>query len=527
MVRFYFSFFSIPSTSQSYSPTSADPPLATRPSTLDTRHLDTSTPATRPPDTRFFRLVLMAVLFAGLLVATIGFAQRFSWNGKILWFFVPYDWGVPRPDVPRASGPFVNPNHFANYLSLVLPIAIACTLFRTFIVSKPLEKALRICCGLTAFLLFTGIVLSLSRSGWISALLGVVILAWLSPRAVGHASRLTPNASPSNRASRLTPHGIGAVARLSLITLCVLLIVSLFIIGPGGREQVDARLGQTIGQDAGFLGRMAISKDSLLMIRDFPLMGVGLGGWPELFLHYRRAPWLGDFYREAHNEYVQLLAETGVVGFGLLAWFFLQGGRRLLSGHKKASTEARPIIAALIAALGVMAFHECFDFNLHIPANAFLFTLLFALAVRVAGSREQGAGSKEQGTFRISKFEFRIFQSAIRNSKSAIRNPLFQYSSVPVFRPVAVAFAALGLAACALAQEQTPYPYNLKEPASLAEAQELVLAHPTHAPYHLSLLRIMGNKAPLPLQLSESQRRPLDYPHYSLFYYVSLLLSSV
>ena len=389
--------------------------------------------------------------------------------------------------------------------------------------SKPLEKALRICCGLTAFLLFTGIVLSLSRSGWIGALLGVVILAWLSPRAVGHASRLDAHRAS---ASRLTPHGIGAVARLSLITLCVLLIVSLFIIGPGGREQVDARLGQTIGQDAGFLGRMAISKDSLLMIRDFPLMGVGLGGWPELFLHYRRAPWLGDFYREAHNEYVQLLAETGVVGFGLLAWFFLQGGRRLLSGHKKASTEARPVIAALIAALGVMAFHECFDFNLHIPANAFLFTLLFALAVRVAGSREQGAGSKEQGTFRISKFEFRIFQSAIRNSKSAIRNPLFQYSSIPAFRPVAVAFAALGLAACALAQEQTPYPYNLKEPASLAEAQELVLAHPTHAPYHLSLLRIMGNKAPPALQVSESRAalwiEPTN-PYYRDFYAGTLM----
>ena len=282
---------------------------------------------------------------------------------------------------------------------------------------------------------------------------------------------------------------------------------------------MDARLGQTIGQDAGFLGRMAISKDSLLMIRDFPLMGVGLGGWPELFPHYRRAPWSGDFYREAHNEYVQLLAETGVVGFGLLTWFFLRGGRRLLSGHKKASTEARPVIAALIAALGVMAFHECFDFNLHIPANAFLFTLLFALAVRVAGSREQGAGSKEHEA-RSGK------DDSFRNSKFAIRNPLFQYSSIPAFRPVAVALAALGLAACALAQEQTPYPYNLKEPASLAEAQELVLAHPTHAPYHLSLLRLMGNQAPLPLQLSESRAalwiEPTN-PYYRDFYAGTLM----
>ena len=42
----------------------------------------------------------MTVLFTGALVAAIGFVQQFSWNGKILWSFVPYDWGVPRPDGP-------------------------------------------------------------------------------------------------------------------------------------------------------------------------------------------------------------------------------------------------------------------------------------------------------------------------------------------------------------------------------------------------------------------------------------------
>jgi len=107
--------------------------------------------------------------------------QRFTWNGKILWFFVPHDWGQPMPNgLPRASGPFVNPDHFANYLSLILPIALGCALFRTFMVSKAQQYGWWIFCGFTAFLVFTGILLSLSRGGWISVLVGIVILVWLS-----------------------------------------------------------------------------------------------------------------------------------------------------------------------------------------------------------------------------------------------------------------------------------------------------------------------------------------------------------
>src|SRR5438552_172301 len=133
-----------------------------------------------PPEQRFCRLLVFAILFTGLFVAAIGFLERFTWNGKILWSFVPYDWGQPMANgVPRASGPFINPDHFANYLSLIFPIALACVLFRTSLVSKSSEDALRICCGFTAFLLFMGILLSLSRGGWIGALLGIAVLLWL------------------------------------------------------------------------------------------------------------------------------------------------------------------------------------------------------------------------------------------------------------------------------------------------------------------------------------------------------------
>ncbi len=433
----------------------------------------------RQVEERFSRSLVLVVLLTGLLVAATGFVQRFSWNGKILWFFVPYDWGTAMSDgVPRASGPFINPDHFANYLSLIFPIALACALFRTSITSKPLEHALRIFCPLTALLFFTGILLSLSRSGWISALLGVVILLWLSPWRVeeGMPALLKKRGAP--------------VARVSLIIVCLLLLVSLLFVGPGGREQVDTRLGETFTQDAGLWSRTAIWKDSLAMVRDFPLFGVGLGAWPELFLRYRRAPWSSDFYRGAHNDYVELLAETGIIGFGLLAWFFVYGGKRLLQGLKKVSPKAVPLLAAIFAALGVMTFHELFDFNLQIPANAFLFTLLFALALRMAAAAVAGQRSDA---------------SNVRGEGFGVRGLERLTPNVSRLTAISVSLIGVVLAVCALRQEQIPYPYNLKEPDSVAEAKELLLSHSARASSHLSLLRLLQDKPPLSWQLSESQ----------------------
>ena len=429
-------------------------------------------PSRRQLEESFLRSLVLVVLLAGLLVAAIGFVQRFSWNGRILWFFIPYDWGAAMSGgIPRASGPFINPDHFANYLALIFPIALAGVFFRTSVISKPLEQGFRIFCALTALLLFTGILLSLSRSGWISALLGIVLLLWFSPWQ-------GEEGLPALFKKRITP-----VARGAIIIVCILLLVSLFFVGPGGREQVDARLGETFTQDAGLWGRTAIWKDSVPMILDFPLFGVGLGAWPELFLRYQSPPWSAGFYREAHNDYVELLAETGVIGFGLLAWFFVWGGKRLFLGFKSISPRTVSLMAAIIAALGVMAFHELFDFSLQIPANAFLFTLLFAVGLRMTRSLEQGARRNEP----------------LRNAQFEMRH------SVSRLTAIAVAVIAVLLLVVALRQEQIPYPYNLKDPVSAAEARELLLAYPARAAAHFSLLRLIGDKSPLSWQLSESE----------------------
>lgn len=403
---------------------------------------------------RFFRSVVAVIGAAGLLVAVVAFVQRFSWNGRILWFFVPFDWGesLPGPN-PRSSGPFVNPDHFANYLALIFPIALSCAVFRASITGRRLADSFSLFSGFSTVVIFTGILLSLSRGGWASALLGLFILFWVCHRR---------NESPRPLA---THRGL-SVARISLAVFAVLLIVGLIVVGPQGREQIDGRIEETVSQDAGIGERAGLWSGTLAMVRDFPLLGVGLGAWPELFPRYRRAPWTISFYREAHNDYMELLAETGMIGFGLFAWFFYGVGRLLLQGLGRMDPKNLPLMAAVMAALGAMALHELVDFNLQIPANAFLFTLLLGLGLRLA----------------------KASQTETSVSADLAHGILYRAGRA---LPVAASIAALVLTVAALRQEQVPYPYNFKNPASVAEASHLVMGYPANPAAHLALLRLV------------------------------------
>ncbi len=323
----------------------------------------------------FVRSILLMVLFSGLLIAALGIVQSFSWNGKILWFFEPYDGGMPAPgQIPRASGPFISPDNFGNYLALIFFLAIAGAIFPTFIPFRGTEQAFRLFCGATALVLLSAMLLSLSRGAWLSTAVGIAFFSYAFVRL-----------PEEKRAALLWGKRKLAVFFFAL-GLSLLLLVSLFLIGPEGGKQVGARLEETITQDVGLMVRTPIWLASLQMFRHFPIFGVGLGAWPDLFPRYKSPPWTPYFYREAHNDYVELLAETGILGFGLLAFFFWRCGKMLLSGAGRFPAKYFSVYAALLSALVTMAVHELFDFSLQIPANAFLFTLILALALRLKRS---------------------------------------------------------------------------------------------------------------------------------------------
>ncbi len=434
----------------------------------------------REAEARFVRAVVLTILFAGGLIALLGIVQCFSWNGKLLWFFVPYDWrGAQTVTTLRAQGPFVNYSHFASYLAMIFPLALTAALFPTTLVPARVAFAFRLLWGSIGFFIGVGILLSNSRGGWIGLALGGGIVLW-GRRAAQRTFRTAPGRSSI----------WGTVVGLTLA-----LMLALAFVGVAAREQMDARLDDTLQGEVSGLTRVMLALDTVTMLRDFPLWGVGLGAWSTTFPHYQRTELPGGYFREAHNDYVEFAAEMGLVGLGLLAWFVVVVWKRVRAGVRAASVTIRPLLIGLGGSLGVIAVHEMMDFNLQIPAIAVLCTIVLGLLVRLA----QRETREKEGTI-------------VSPSRSASRVwAESNVSGLPVWsggwnhwRPRAFALGVTGgacaLIVLALQQEQIPHPYHLQEPASLSEARAAIDAHPMHVPFHLAFARLGAREAPLALQ---------------------------
>ena len=133
--------------------------------------------------------------------------------------------------------------------------------------------------------------------------------------------------------------------------------------------------------------RLPIWRDAWEMIDGHLILGRGLGTFQWSFPAYERLePDVPAKY--AHNDYLQALAEVGVVGLALLVWTFLVAWRIAVRNLRQSDDPlARGIGLALIGALTATALQEITDFSLYIPATALLLAVLMGMNVR-AGTHD-------------------------------------------------------------------------------------------------------------------------------------------
>jgi O-antigen ligase len=135
--------------------------------------------------------------------------------------------------------------------------------------------------------------------------------------------------------------------------------------------------------DASFINRRELAADSFRLFEQRPLFGWGLGSfstvYPQTASHYSDI-----LVNAAHDDYLQLLVETGVAGFALMITFLACTARVGLRGFARAPTGT--VSAALLGCAGLLA-HSFTDFNLHIPANAAMFFFLCGL-ICASGAEE-------------------------------------------------------------------------------------------------------------------------------------------
>jgi O-antigen ligase len=136
-------------------------------------------------------------------------------------------------------------------------------------------------------------------------------------------------------------------------------------------------LEQAISQD-----RPALWRDAWKMAREFPLCGQGLGTFQWTYPAYQTVN-PDQPARYAHNDYLQLLMETGIIGLGFILWLFASVWRIAMRNLRN---DRDPLVRGIglgtIGALTAIALQEITDFGLYIPGVAVLAALIVGLNLR-------------------------------------------------------------------------------------------------------------------------------------------------
>lgn len=291
--------------------------------------------------------------------------QFFTAGGRIFWTVIPRYGGAP-------MGPYVNRNHYAGLMELLLPLGVGTVL------SLPRGHRLRPLLAFGVVLGAASLLLSGSRGGSLTlaveVILFAVVLAWL------------------RRGSR---------ERTAVVALWgIALAIALFLwMDPG---QVLRRLatlvdtGRLVEVDAG--QRLAAAHDCLRIWRDYPVAGTGLGSFETVYTRYRSFP-IDFAWDYAHNDYAQAVAETGLTGGLLILSALLLLFRFVLENLVARFRQGAGWIplGAAVGCCGLLV-HSFVDFNLHIPANAAWFAVAASAATMTPG---KSSGTTEKPAIRL------------------------------------------------------------------------------------------------------------------------------
>jgi len=344
------------------------------------------------------RFVVVALLAIAGFEAVYGLVEFWSGRQAIFWFSkVHY-----REEV---TGTYINHNHLAGLLAMLTPLAAgvawiklsqpkgiegAARMLSSVGESLPSEpgsevsrnrlrpsitrgRTARVWTGgfvkrywdlalsmgaFTAMLL--GLILSFSRGGQIAC---VIAITWLMVS--------------------LARQGLIGKNWRSWVCLTVVVGCIVFLF----RRDIATRFSYVV-RDAP--ERLELWGDGLMIVRDFRFFGTGLGTFKYVLPNYRskldfltvdgvprRAVW--NF---AHNDYLQLLIECGIIGFGLVLWAGYLTMRTLSHWRQEPAGRERLILSrSALAGVIAMLLHSIVDFNLHIPGNALVFATLLSLVL--------------------------------------------------------------------------------------------------------------------------------------------------
>ncbi len=297
---------------------------------------------------RVYRAALFG-LFAAL--ATFALVQKLTWNGRIYWIGPKLEDTIP-------FGPNINYDHFAGVMELATPwlAAFAWERFRARGRGAARDRTALLAAGGASVCLAAGL-LAASKTAAVLLPLGLSALALWTAQGVRRRILVS-----------------GGLAALWSAVALVLAITPL-----GGRVRY---LLEVLGRGLSSFDRIVGWRCALGMLRDFPLTGAGFGAFRQVFPRYLPAG-ESDLWLQLHNDYLEVLVDGGIVAGLLVAWLAWGFWSRALSSLSRDGGARRRLArVGLVLGLLSLSVHALVDFNHQIPANALLFVVASALALR-------------------------------------------------------------------------------------------------------------------------------------------------
>lgn len=307
------------------------------------------------------------VVLASVLCATAIFESLYGLREAALQRYEIWGW-VNRLIFNRVTGTFVNPNHFAHYVAIVLPMALFLGAVawhlsgpRDLPLGRRIVQLIEHHIVMTSFAAVAvvacvaAILLAQSRGALLALACGVLGVAALLP---------------GRRTLRIAlSAGAGLLLVLALIVF----------LGP------ERTAGRFVPDNVTLIGRRIGITAALSLWQRFPVFGTGLGTF-ERVVSMEQSEGLEHLYHHAHNDYVELAATTGTVGF-VIAILALTGGAAALirqtfgADAKELTWRRRAFQAAALASLAIAMVHALFDFNFFIPSNPATLAVILGAAV--------------------------------------------------------------------------------------------------------------------------------------------------
>jgi O-antigen ligase len=309
---------------------------------------------------KFLTIILFVMIGLGLIEAVYGLVQALVPSMGVLWVDYVKDY------MGNARGTFINRNHFAGFVELIWPLALGVTIakterknsFKQALASDLLNRQALMALGIVVLLL--ALLLTRSRAGIAGGVIGLLAFWYLARPKIRRIALHT----------RLLMGGIVVVLSIYCLTIGVGPTFKRFLLIDDRNSRID------------------IWKDSLPIIEDHPL-GIGLRNYENVFKVYNHHSTSDKVVKYAHNDYLQLLIETGWVGFFCLIGgfvYFIGKNFRIIRRSDERDDPMRFFLAVgSFSGIMSMAFHSFFDFNLQIPANCLYFVVLMAILSSCTG----------------------------------------------------------------------------------------------------------------------------------------------